>query len=76
MGVKTVLVAGGCARNTARLKRMEREAISKGLSLFQPSPELCTDNAVMVAGIGFVKLREGERSSLSLNASPNWMLGC
>ncbi len=76
MGVKTVLVAGGVARNTALRKRMEREAISKGLSLFQPSPELCTDNAVMVAGIGFVKLREGERSSLSLNASPNWMLGC
>ncbi len=76
MGVKTILLAGGVARNTALRLRMEQEAANKGLSLFRPSPELCTDNAVMVAGIGFVKLREGERSSLSLEASSDWVLGC
>ncbi len=73
--VQTVLLAGGVARNTVLRKRMKQEAMDKGLTLFHPPPELCTDNAVMVAGIGFVKLRDGERSSLSLEAHPDWVLG-
>ena len=74
-GVGTILLAGGVARNTALRERMETETASLGLSLYCPSPTLCTDNAVMIAGLGFIKLNGGERSPLSLNASSNWILG-
>lgn len=74
-GVGAVLLAGGVARNSALRKAMETETEKAGLEFYCPSPELCTDNAVMVAGLGFVKLKEGERSPFSLNASSNWVIG-
>ena len=76
MGVETILLGGGVVRNTVLRNRMERSALDRGFSLFHPSPDMCTDNAVMIAGLGFVKFREGERSSLSLNAVSDWVLGC
>lgn len=73
--VNTILLAGGVAGNSAIRKRIEREAMDKGLKFFCPVQELCTDNAVMVAGLGYVKLNRGGESSLSLNACSNWKLG-
>jgi N6-L-threonylcarbamoyladenine synthase len=32
--------------------------------------KLCTDNAAMIAGIGYHYLQKGERSELNLNAFP------
>jgi N6-L-threonylcarbamoyladenine synthase len=74
-GVGSILLGGGVARNTVLRRTLEREALKAGVSLSCPSPGLCTDNAVMIAGLGFVKLEKGERSSLSLNACSNWVLG-
>jgi N6-L-threonylcarbamoyladenine synthase len=40
----------------------------KGLEVIFPSLKLCTDNAAMVAGLGFHSVVAGKVSSLSLNA--------
>src|SRR4029078_10679715 len=55
-GVETVLVAGGVACN-ARLRRdMKSAAEPAGLRALFPSPAYCTDNAVMIAGLGYEAL--------------------
>ena len=73
--IGSILLGGGVARNTVLRRTLEREALKSGVSLSCPSPGLCTDNAVMIAGLGFVKLERGGRSSLSLNACSNWAIG-
>jgi N6-L-threonylcarbamoyladenine synthase len=74
-GVGSILLGGGVARNTVLRRTLEKEALKTGIGFFCPSQALCTDNAVMIAGLGFVKLESGERSSLSLNVCSNWVLG-
>lgn len=48
--INNIVVAGGVAANS-RLR--ERLTDLKGLNVFIPEPILCTDNAAMVAGLGF-----------------------
>jgi N6-L-threonylcarbamoyladenine synthase len=44
-----VVLAGGVSRNARLRERFAREAAARGLPLFVPPPELCTDNAAMIA---------------------------
>ncbi|GAG13459.1 unnamed protein product, partial [marine sediment metagenome] len=44
------------------------------IEIFFPSAELCTDNAAMVAACAYTKIRQGQTSSLSLDAQPNLSL--
>ncbi len=73
--VKGVLLGGGVAVNSLLRREMRKRAEEGGLKVYFPTSELCTDNAAMVAGLGFIKLQAGERASLSLNADPNLSLG-
>ncbi len=74
MGVKDVAVAGGVSANSGLRKRMERECRDRNFRLFIPRLEYCTDNGAMIALLGWMKLRSGERSEYSLNAVPNLQL--
>jgi hypothetical protein len=58
---------------TEKLSRLEL-ARAEGLDVHFPSPQLCTDNAAMVAAVGYRRLRLGESSPFSLNAEPNLLL--
>jgi len=73
--VNSVLLAGGVASNKELRKLLERQASAKGIIFQAPSPPLCTDNAAMVAGLGAVKLANGETSSLAVTADPGWVIG-
>jgi tRNA N6-adenosine threonylcarbamoyltransferase len=73
-GVDTVLLGGGVVANSRLRKRMEAAAAEAGLRLLAPPPELCTDNAAMVACVGAARLARGERSSLDMPADPNLRL--
>ncbi|MGH2692405.1 MAG: tRNA (adenosine(37)-N6)-threonylcarbamoyltransferase complex transferase subunit TsaD [Actinomycetota bacterium] len=69
-GVKAVLLGGGVVANSRLRDRMAVEADSAGVRLLYPSPELCTDNAAMIAAAGQSRLDKGERSSYDVAAEP------
>jgi N6-L-threonylcarbamoyladenine synthase len=74
-GIEAIVLAGGVASNSRLRKRLREEATVRGIKLYYPREELCTDNAVMIACCGYYKLKEGIRSDLSLNAVANLSLG-
>jgi N6-L-threonylcarbamoyladenine synthase len=69
-GVRKVLLGGGVVANSRLRERMAAEAESAGVRLLHPSPELCTDNAAMIAAAGESRLTKGERSSYDVGAEP------
>ncbi|MGH2663170.1 MAG: tRNA (adenosine(37)-N6)-threonylcarbamoyltransferase complex transferase subunit TsaD [Actinomycetota bacterium] len=73
-GVGTVLLGGGVVANSRLRERMAEETGRRGLRLLHPSPELCTDNAAMIASAGFFRLARGERSSFDVTAEPGLTL--
>jgi N6-L-threonylcarbamoyladenine synthase len=67
-GARTVVICGGVARNRLLRSRAEAAFPPGGTRLFIPSPVLCTDNAAMVAGVGFLRLRAGLTDDFSADA--------
>lgn len=48
-----IALVGGVAANPRLRERVGREAEKSGMTLFVPSPDLCGDNAAMIAGTGY-----------------------
>jgi N6-L-threonylcarbamoyladenine synthase len=67
----TVALAGGVAANSRLRQELSLRAQKKGLDVKYPSPVLCTDNAAMVACVGYFQAVSGKSSSLDLPAVPN-----
>jgi N6-L-threonylcarbamoyladenine synthase len=65
-GLQRIVAGGGVAANSYLRSRLQGE---KGVEAIFPSLKLCTDNAAMVAGIGWHMLRAGRTSGLDLNAA-------
>jgi len=74
LGVHDVAVAGGVSANTSLRSRMEEAAEREGMRLFVPRFEFCTDNAAMIAEVGWMKLQQGIRSAHDLHAVANLSL--
>jgi len=68
-GLERVLVTGGVACNARLREKMSEAATRAGLECVFPSPAYCTDNAAMVAGLGYHHLRAGRIASLDADAS-------
>jgi N6-L-threonylcarbamoyladenine synthase len=72
---KRLILAGGVARNNHLRKTFEKACKNQAIAFAVPSPELCTDNAGMIALAGLIRLARGERSDYSLDIFPNLALG-
>jgi tRNA N6-adenosine threonylcarbamoyltransferase len=69
-GARSVLVGGGVACNLRLRERLAAACDREGLELRIPRPELCADNAAMIAGMGAALLEAGRRDTLALEALP------
>lgn len=66
MGARLVCLCGGVACNSNLRQRLQEETAKHGLRLLLAPPKFCTDNAAMVAGLGWHYLRLGLASGLNL----------
>lgn len=69
---RSLILCGGVAKNTALRQEFQKLARSFQLPAYIPSPEFCTDNAVMVAALAIEKIehQKPQPLDLSLNAYP------
>lgn len=71
-GAKDLVVAGGVAGNSRLRAKAAEAAKRKGIRLFIPDPRYCSDNAAMIAALGFHQLKKGLAGDLDMNALPTW----
>lgn len=75
-GLATLVVAGGVGANAQLRERLQEEATRRGVQLYFPPAELCTDNGAMIALAGLARLQAGAGSrSGSFGVRPRWPLG-
>ena len=63
-------VGGGVACNTRLREKMTARAAKEGATVYFPPPKFCTDNAAMIAGLGYHLFKAGRVSDLTLDAVP------
>ena len=69
--VSTITLTGGVAANrTIRETMATKAARLNGMRLVTPPVSLCTDNGVMVAGLGTILLEKGHRAEWDMDAMP------
>ncbi len=67
-----IVVVGGVAANVRLRAVLSSRAEERGVEVCFPPPELCTDNAAMVAACGYDRFAErGERDTLRLRPDPS-----
>ncbi len=71
LGIETITVSGGLAASRTLRDRFEQACRDKGLTLYYPSPGLCTDNAAMVACLASYRYAAGRIDDLSLEGAAN-----
>jgi len=67
---KTVLLGGGVAANSLLRNQLASRCHQMGLKLCIAAKKYCTDNAAMIAGLAYYKLKAGLTDDLSLEIQP------
>lgn len=57
--LETLVVCGGVAANSRLRERLKEESEKRSIKVVVPPLKLCTDNAMMIAGLGAAYLKEG-----------------
>ena len=73
--IRTVFVSGGVACNSLLRERFAKAGEEHAFNVFFPAPLLSTDNAAMIATVGYYKLAAGHRDDATLNAHASFPLG-
>lgn len=68
-GVERIVVGGGVAANSMLRQRLATACVDGGLDLYLTPMPYCTDNAAMIAALGYHLFRAGHGSDLRLAAS-------
>ena len=69
-GAKTIILGGGVAANSGLREGAEKLAKKLSCGLRRADLKFCTDNAAMIAGLGYHYLQNNQISDLYLTATP------
>jgi N6-L-threonylcarbamoyladenine synthase len=73
--LKHLVVAGGVSANRALRSALEKAAARRGVEIYFPRFEFCTDNAAMIAVAGMARLKQGGAAThLAIEARAQWPL--
>jgi N6-L-threonylcarbamoyladenine synthase len=73
--VKSVVVGGGVSANSRLRELLASEANLHGIQLFIPPFSMTTDNAAMIARLGYSLFKQGKRSDFEMMANPSLTIG-
>lgn len=74
-GVRVVAGGGGVLANRRLRERLAEEAEQRGVELYLPTPEFCTDNGAMIAAAGAFHLEREESTAWTAEVVPGLRLG-
>lgn len=74
VGARGLVLGGGVAANSLLRERFLGECAETGIRGFLPSRAMCTDNAAMIAAVGWYRLRSDGPTALDSGAYPNMRL--
>jgi N6-L-threonylcarbamoyladenine synthase len=71
---KTMVVAGGVAKNSAIRAAVEKMSSDRGMAFAAPPLNLCTDNGAMIAWAGIENYEAGKFAAEPVAPRPRWPL--
>ena len=71
---KNVVISGGVAANKYIRTSLSKAITKSGYILSYPPPELCTDNAVMIAYAGIERLKNSYQSNINFEPRSKWAI--
>ena len=75
-GLRQLVVAGGVGANAELRRQLDLRAARRGLTVYYPELEFCTDNGAMIALAGAMRLATGSPAKLAggFAVRPRWPL--
>ncbi|MBI5918720.1 MAG: tRNA (adenosine(37)-N6)-threonylcarbamoyltransferase complex transferase subunit TsaD [Nitrosomonadales bacterium] len=74
-GLKQLVIAGGVGANQRLRSQLNAAAERKGIRVFYPALEFCTDNGAMIAFAGALRLRQqAPQKGYAFDIKPRWDL--
>ena len=73
-GQTRLVMAGGVSANRQLQQKLASALAPKGVTVYYPPQQYCTDNGAMIALAGALRLEAGERSALAIKVRPRWPL--
>jgi len=74
-GYQQLVIAGGVSANQQLRLRLTALKNLMPVEVFYPQPKYCTDNGVMIAYAGLLRLKAGEHDGEGFETMPRWPLG-
>jgi N6-L-threonylcarbamoyladenine synthase len=73
-GLTRVALAGGVSANSGLRAGLQQLAVRHGWTVYLPAMEYTTDNAAMIAQVGWMRYQSAQFDDLSISAKARWAL--